>query len=194
MQEDRSSLSKRPLLNHPLVIVIIGGLVVSLILNVVTLSKGQLTRVELQEVADKIVNRDAFRKVLLDEFSMDERFKGIDGSNGTDGIDGTPGLCNVIKVGNNNCATLGDNKQICWGYQDLSTQLDHTRSFSFDFASSFTSPPIVTNGINADGKGWNFSVYQNILSASLYSGRLVSDGSLKNSARVRMNYIAIGDK
>ncbi len=174
-----------------IIVGVVAAILASVITYVTTNIDKQLTKVQLQEIADNIVRKDAFIKVLLNEFSKDERFIA---KNGTDGENGKPGVSNVVKSGTNWCALMGEAQQICWGYKELSKANEYTRNFDFTFANSFSQKPVVTNGINANSSGWAFSVYTHNISASVYSGSIVEHTSRKSKAPVNMSYVAIGKR
>lgn len=85
---------------------------------------------------------------------------------------------------------IGD-MQICWGVATF-TGTNHIRSFSFSFPATYAAPPTVTNGINAAGSGYNFSIYSHSVSTTGYSGNLAESQYRSSNVPVVMNYMAIG--
>lgn len=97
----------------------------------------------------------------------------------------------IINNDSGSCV-INDSLQICWGSRKL-TGSNHTREITFTFASSFGDPPVVTNGINADGTGYLFSVFKHSVTTSNYSVDIAENHSYRPSTTpVTMNYIAIG--
>ena len=91
------------------------------------------------------------------------------------------------------------NLQICWGSKvidPMSAAPYHVATFDFIFPRPFVGTPKISNSIDANGAGWHYSVYQNRLSSSKYSGTVVEGHSQRipnvNSLPVRFDYIAIG--
>ena len=184
-------------MNKEILVGVISAVGASLITWVATETRGNFSKVELQEIADNIVRNDSFTTVLLNEFSQDDRFKGEngkDGANGRDGIDGKPGISIPNENGTNWCSDFSKGYQICWGYKVL-TGSKHFRDFDFSFVSPFSAPPMVTNGINSQSSGYLFSVYNHTISSTKYSGNIAENHSFRKSTTpVTMNYVAIGKK
>jgi hypothetical protein len=97
----------------------------------------------------------------------------------------------------NGCTRVGD-IQVCWGTATKSEGPDagsnHVRCYRFKFTQPFSSIPVVTNGINTQGEGHAFEVYQCELKNSFYApcvnNMLVQAGQV--TFPVAMNYIAVG--
>ncbi len=95
---------------------------------------------------------------------------------------------------NGNYLQVGD-VVVCWGSSKLKVPETnkHTRRFSFEFPVEFDKPPVVSNGINTDGSGYNYNIYRHSLSNSEYSGSIVTTHGLpERGERVTFNYIAVG--
>lgn len=151
-------------------------------------SRSKFSESQLRDLALNLGNDEGFVALLLSKFSSDGRFKGSDGK------DGLPAFREVVENGDNFAALFGKDLQICWGHAELKTDFSHTRIFKFEFAVPFSEVPTVTNGVNADASGWAFSVYNYDLSATSYEGHIVEQENRKNTAPVKMNYIAIGKR
>ncbi len=173
-----------------IIIAVISALIASSITYVLKSINNELNDTELELLSKKVLKSHVFVIKMVENLAIDDRFKGRDGENGINGIDG---ISNIEKEGTNWCGKLGEVNKICWGYQNLDVDTSHTRSFEFKFVSPFGSEPVVTNGINANGGGDAFMVYQNEISESKYSGSLIENNAAENNILVRMNYIAIGN-
>lgn len=159
----------------------------------------------LKKMADLEADHLSLVSIVSKEIKEDSEFisslkgkDGVDGENGINGKDGAPGISNLVQKGDNWCADLGNENQICWGYEALSTLNSNSRSFKFAFAKPFSSIPTITNGINSDNTDtdttWAFSVRNSDISTDAYSGRIIEHSSRNNKTPVRMSYMAIGTK
>lgn len=186
-----------------IIVGVIAAVCAALITWIVTMSMHNLDKVELQIIADKIVQQDSFRKLLLSEFKKDDAFKGEngeDGINGQNGLDGKPGVSEPKNNGTNWCSDFSEGYQICWGHQETTDDkvagfYKNRKDFDFTYVNPFSEPPMVVNSLE-----YQSSLHTIVASASVTNSefkgsvRLIGDYNVKHMGPSIVSYIAIGKK
>ena len=181
-------------MKNEIIVAVVTAILVSLGTWFVTTSKDELSKVQLQSIADNIVYNDSFMSLLLVEFKKDSDFHGSDGLDGKNGIDGKPGISDPNSDGTDWCSNFAETMQICWGHTKLKGT-KHTRGFGFTFSQPFASPPTITNGINAASSGFSYAIYSHKITAERYTGSMVETRDFRSSNTVvTLNYVAIGKR